>query len=283
MKGEYELNFLIIRINLMKTSTKNVIITGIFSIAGIIIGIVFGENNAIKTIENTIEQSGINIDITQNMSGIDQLIQSYKEKDSLENQYNNLLNKYNELTNNYLNLNAQIAQLSDQIVQLNDQIKNFESQIKYHLTKEEPSDLILIPNLVGFEEQEAVNLLTSIGLKSSVYWIQGNDETADQYFIVNQSIPEGSFVSVGTVIELEHSSKQPGTLVEVPNVIGMEQNKATIQLMKNGLQFKVWWTEDDNDKTSSVYYIKDQSIKEGTIVSAGTVVKLELTTVNSSE
>lgn len=145
---------------------------------------------------------------------------------------------------------------------------------------EESSDLIPIPNLIGIEEQEAVNLLMSIGLKSNVYWLQGNDETADYYYILNQSIPEGSLVAVGTVIELERSPKQPGTPVKMPNVIGMEQIEATSLLMKNGLQFQVWWSEEENETSSDIYYIKDQSIQAGSTVTAGTIIELELTSQN---
>lgn len=145
---------------------------------------------------------------------------------------------------------------------------------------EESSDLILIPNLIGLEEQEAVNLLMSIGLKSNVYWLQENDETADYYYILNQSIPEGSLVAVGTVVELERSSKQPGTPVEMPNVIGMEQIEATSLLMKNGLQFQVWWSEEENETSSDIYYIKDQSIQAGSTVTAETIIELELTSQN---
>lgn len=144
----------------------------------------------------------------------------------------------------------------------------------------EPSDLIPVPNLVGMEELDAVDLLLSIGLESSVYWIQGNDENADCYYILNQSIPEGSLVAAGTVIELERSPKQPGALVEVPSVVGMEQIEATSLLMKNGLQFQVWWTAEENEAPSDVYYIKGQSIEAGDIVPAGTLVKLELTSKN---
>lgn len=147
-------------------------------------------------------------------------------------------------------------------------------------TQVEQSDLIPVPNLVGIEEHEAVNLLESLGLEGSVYWIQGNDENADKYYILNQSIPEGSLVAVGTVVELERSPKQPGTLIYVPNVIGMEQIEATSLLMKNGLQFQVWWSKEENETSSDIYYIRDQSIQAGSTVNAGTLVELELTSQN---
>lgn len=143
-----------------------------------------------------------------------------------------------------------------------------------------PSDLITVPNLIGMEEREAVDSLLSSGLKGSVYWLQGNDENADFYYILNQSIPEGSLVRTGTVIELERSPKQPGMPIEVPNVIGMEQNEATHLLMQNGLQFQVWWVVEENEMPSDVYYIIGQSVKSGDVVPAGTLVKLELTTKN---
>lgn len=63
--------------------------------------------------------------------------------------------------------------------------------------------------------------------------------------------------------------------VNVPNVVGMEQNDAISALYMSGLQFQVSWSAasvSDNDK----YYVVDQSCKYGDSVNLGTIVKLEL-------
>lgn len=64
-------------------------------------------------------------------------------------------------------------------------------------------------------------------------------------------------------------------LVLVPNVVGMEQMKATELLTSIGLQFQVWWTEENN-KNSDKYYVVDQSIPSGSKVPKDSLVKLEL-------
>ena len=64
-------------------------------------------------------------------------------------------------------------------------------------------------------------------------------------------------------------------LVLVPNVVGMEQMKATELLTSIGVQFQVWWTEENN-KNSDKYYVVDQSIPSGSKVPKDSLVKLEL-------
>lgn len=63
--------------------------------------------------------------------------------------------------------------------------------------------------------------------------------------------------------------------ITVPNVIGMEQIEATKLISEKGLQFQVWWTEENNI-IAEHYYIIDQSIKEGTAVEGGSLIELEL-------
>lgn len=144
---------------------------------------------------------------------------------------------------------------------------------------QETSIFIPVPKLIGLEEQEAVDLLMSLGLEGSVYWLQGTDENADQYYIFNQSIPEGTLVVLGTIIELEHTPKQFESPAVVPYVIGMDQDSAVNMIRANGLQFQVWWTEEENSKMPvDIYSIKGQSISAGSTVPVGTIIELELTT-----
>lgn len=137
------------------------------------------------------------------------------------------------------------------------------------------ADMIEVPKVVDLEESEAVRVLEECGLTAQVFWITGTDETLAQYFIINQSIPAGSSVPFGTLIELERSGTKLDTPVTVPNVIGMEQTEATTLLKNKGLDFQVWWTEENNTSVEK-YYIINQSIPMDSLVSSGTVIKLEL-------
>lgn len=138
-----------------------------------------------------------------------------------------------------------------------------------------PVEMTTVPNVVGMEQQEAVGLLEKEGFNVRVSWLTGTDESLDHYYIVNQSIASGSTVPIGSIVELERSAVKPGTSVTVPNVVGMEQQEATTLLTNLGLQFQVWWTEENNVSTNH-YYIIEQSIPKGSSVPSGTLVKLEL-------
>lgn len=138
-----------------------------------------------------------------------------------------------------------------------------------------PANMVEVPNIINMEESAAVKALEDWGLIAQVWWLTGTDESLDLYYIIDQSIPAGSSVPVGTLVELERSSVKLGTPVTVPNVFGMEQSEATKLLKNIGLDFQVWWTEENNIPVDQ-YYIINQSIPAGSSVSAGTLVKLEL-------
>lgn len=140
------------------------------------------------------------------------------------------------------------------------------------------ANMIEVPYVVDMEEKEAVSVLEERGLTGQVWWVTGSNESLAQYYIVSQSIPAGSMVPVGTLIELERSGVKPGTPVNVPNVVGMEQHEAITLLSNIGLQFQVWWTEENNI-SSEYYYIIGQSIPADNSVPAGTLVRLELSPI----
>lgn len=137
------------------------------------------------------------------------------------------------------------------------------------------AEMIEVPNVINMGETDAVEILMNLGLEVQVWWIAGTDESLDYYYIIDQSVPAGVTVSTGTEIQLERSGVKLGTPITVPNVIGMEQTEATIMLKNLGLEYQVWWTEE-NDVSAEKYYIVAQSIPADSIVSAGTLVKLEL-------
>jgi beta-lactam-binding protein with PASTA domain len=69
--------------------------------------------------------------------------------------------------------------------------------------------MISVPNVVGMEQMEATELLTESGLQFQVWWTGENNIEAEQYYIIDQSIPADSQVPAGTLVKLELSPKQP--------------------------------------------------------------------------
>lgn len=101
-------------------------------------------------------------------------------------------------------------------------------------------------------------------------------------------VPKGTGISIGyartsqsgdsdddTDVPIESEETASEEKVTVPQVCGLEQNIAIEILTQKGLNFQVWWTEENN-VLSDVYYVIDQSIAEGEEVEVGTLIKLEL-------
>ena len=120
-----------------------------------------------------------------------------------------------------------------------------------------------------------MQLLESSGLGTSVWWLSSLNDILSAYYIIEQSIPAGSVVPIGTKVEIQRSGIKNGTSVVVPCVVGMDQEEATALLTNSGLSFQVWWTEVNNSSSEEVF-IAEQSIPEGSVVPAGTVVRLKL-------
>lgn len=139
-----------------------------------------------------------------------------------------------------------------------------------------PDGYVRVPSVVDLEEEKAVQLLESSGLEASVWWLSSLNDKLRAYYIIEQSIPAGSVVAIGTKVEIQRSGIKNGTLVVVPRVVGMDQEEATALLTNTGLSFQVWWTEDVNNSSSEKMYIAEQSIPEESTVPAGTIVRLKL-------
>ena len=76
-------------------------------------------------------------------------------------------------------------------------------------------------------------------------------------------------------LEAELGTNVTEEWLHMPKLVGMEQKEATNLLISMNLQFKLWWSEDNNEN-SEKSYVKTQSIKPGLKVPQETIVKLEL-------
>ena len=98
------------------------------------------------------------------------------------------------------------------------------------------------------------------------------DNTNNNY---NDDSPENQITNPDISSELINQNDKK---VIVPDVVGMEQNDAVRALYTTGLQFQVYWYNND-ESYDNKYYVVDQSYKYGDSVNLGTIVKLELSPI----
>lgn len=110
----------------MKTSTKNTIITGIFTIISALIGIIsfsIGSNVQNNKIESTIKQSGV-IDVDQEKPLVEIINKFTNEYTDINNQLNLLNQKYGELVIENNNLKSDNESLTSNINSMQNELDN---------------------------------------------------------------------------------------------------------------------------------------------------------------
>lgn len=111
-------------------------------------------------------------------------------------------------------------------------------------------ELISVPDVTKFTEDEAKGLLESIKLKYKISY--SNSENIKAGLVISQKTQEGEKVAPGTVVELV-VSKGSGKF-DMINVIGKTESKAKSELSALGL-------------IPSVSYANSESVAEGTVIS----------------
>ena len=71
----------------------------------------------------------------------------------------------------------------------------------------EGDDMVTVPRVVGMEQVEGIKELSKYDLGYEV-WVK-EENIGEQYYIIDQSIPEGCNVPAGTKVLLELSSRKP--------------------------------------------------------------------------
>ena len=162
--------------------------------------------------------------------------------------------------------------------------KNSVIEIELSTKQETSADMpemdvewITVPSVIGMEQSAATDRLLESGFGNVIVF--GDDVAAEHYYIIEQSMPAGDRVLKGLAIELTRIAKPLYENATVPNVVGMEQTAATKLLTESGLQFQVWWTDNDDFRYGETYYIVDQSIPAGSTVKTGSLVRLELSSM----
>ena len=134
------------------------------------------------------------------------------------------------------------------------------------------SKQVYMPDVTYRTEEEAVELLESHGLSVKVERVENKDVAAGTVF--KQSVAAGQKIDSTSTIIITVSN---GYTVSVPNVTGMELEKAQETLMQAGVASTVTY-----QKSTSVPkdHVISQSIASGTKVNQGTNVNLVISTGN---
>lgn len=83
--------------------------------------------------------------------------------------------------------------------------------LKTDQSTSDESGMVKVPNVVGLEQAKAIEMLTETDMQYQVWWTEENNDTAEQYYVISQSIPQGTEIQAGTMIKIELSSVRPET------------------------------------------------------------------------
>jgi beta-lactam-binding protein with PASTA domain len=110
---------------------------------------------------------------------------------------------------------------------------------------------VIVPDVVGMEQNDAVSALYMAGLQFQVYWDAAESDN-DKYYVVNQSYKYGDSVSLGTIIKLELSP-----------------------ILPESINYKIFTYEQDDSSVKSTselngFYIYSQSVTSASFYNAVT-------------
>lgn len=133
---------------------------------------------------------------------------------------------------------------------------------------------VILPNLVGINREEAERILIEMGLNLELSSEEFNGEypegtiiMQDPVYAENYNVKEGSIVKIVVSKGIES--------VEVPKVIGMEENEAISTLENTKIKAEI--IKEDSKKIQAGYVIS-QETAEGTIIPAGNTIVIHIST-----
>ena len=134
-------------------------------------------------------------------------------------------------------------------------------------------ELVSVPNLMGLTASEAERQLAAVGLVGSSQ--QGSSDSYEAGTIFAQDPASGSQVPAGATVTYTVSTGKEKKNVNVPNMIGIDQDDAEATLQKLGLVVQTKTEENDRVNAGSVCA---QSIAAGTEVAQGTTIVITIAT-----
>jgi serine/threonine-protein kinase len=134
------------------------------------------------------------------------------------------------------------------------------------------TNTVKVPSLAGMNQENAIALLNSMGLTSTV---EAVDSEQPGGTVVGQDPLAGTEVEPGTTVTVQVSNAPPATTVKVPAVaaLGLTEAQAKARLAQYGLKARVVYTETPDFKPGLCIY---QIPPAGTEVEIGSVVQIEI-------
>ncbi|NNM48193.1 Stk1 family PASTA domain-containing Ser/Thr kinase [Knoellia sp. DB2414S] len=127
-------------------------------------------------------------------------------------------------------------------------------------------DTVDLPDLKGYDQEEAKTTLTNLGLKVAASNKEVDDSGVDKGKVVSTSPAAGETVAVGSTVTLSVSSGK----VSVPDLQGRTRSDASDDLNAKSLNVKTVFKESSEPENTVIA----QSIKAGTKVDEGTTVTI---------
>lgn len=136
----------------------------------------------------------------------------------------------------------------------------------------EPREIIL-PDVRRKQEQEAKIILENANLKIGKIFTVASDEIEKGY-IVSQEPKEGTTVLFGESINLQVSSGPSQIMVEVPNLVGLSIDEATIKIEQ--MKLKLGYVRKIPQEDIPSGQIIAQSPRSGSKTKEGTLINLDI-------
>ena len=135
-----------------------------------------------------------------------------------------------------------------------------------------------IPNVVGKTRQEAEKALKDAGLVPEI--VEENDEKVEAGIVLSQDPEDGENVNKGSKVKLVVSKGSAIVKVEVPSLVGKNEQEAKALLAEAGLKANIINDEDDSKNDGVVLR---QSKDAGTQVQEGTTITITVNKVSQAK
>lgn len=143
------------------------------------------------------------------------------------------------------------------------------------MTVAQGTDGVTVPAVTGKSREEAISMLEKEGFVVNV--TESYDAAVENGYVISQSPEADTTAPEGSSITIRVSQGAEDNKVRVPNVVGMTEEEATINLVESGLTVGSV-TTTTNDDASLVDRVCYQSYSVGSYVDKGTIIDLRIST-----
>ena len=143
------------------------------------------------------------------------------------------------------------------------------------LTVAEAEEGVQVPDVTGKSREEATSLLEKEGFVVNV--VESPDSAVEKGLVISQSPEAQTTATMGSSITIRVSQGAEDNKVRVPDVVGMTEEDAIVNLTESGLSVGnvTETTHEDANLTDKVCY---QSYSVGSYVDKGTAIDLRIST-----